>query len=176
MREDRMDIEKISGSASDTLQGKTVGSAFDVVQEKSSVSGLGVVQEKNSVSGFHVGREKDSVSGLGVDQEKNIVSGLGSTQERISDEEIENIEILAQLTLTDEEKLQAKSDLEEMLTYIDTLNELDTGGVEPMSHAFALDNVFREDVVTNGDGSTDTLANAPSEKDGMYQVPRTFDV
>ena len=39
-----------------------------------------------------------------------------------------------------------------MLDYIDTLNELDTDGVEPMSHVFPVHNVFREDVVTNGDG------------------------
>ena len=94
---------------------------------------------------------------------------------KITDEVIDNIEILSQLVLTDAEKIQAKADLEEMLTYIDTLGELDTSGVEPMSHTFAVGNVFREDVVTNGDGSADTLANAPAKKDGMYQVPRTFD-
>jgi aspartyl-tRNA(Asn)/glutamyl-tRNA(Gln) amidotransferase subunit C len=44
-----------------------------------------------------------------------------------------------------------------------------------MSHAFPLVNVMREDVVTNGDGKKDSLANAPAEKDGMYQVPRTFE-
>ena len=41
-----------------------------------------------------------------------------------------------------------------------------TQGVEPMSHVFPVNNVFREDVVTNGDGSADTLANAPVKKDG----------
>ena len=38
-----------------------------------------------------------------------------------------------------------------MLDYIDKLNELDTAGVEPMSHVFPVHNVFREDVVVNGD-------------------------
>lgn len=38
-----------------------------------------------------------------------------------------------------------------MLDYIDKLNELDTSGVEPMSHVFPVHNVFREDVVVNGD-------------------------
>lgn len=47
--------------------------------------------------------------------------------------------------------------MEEMLNYIDKLNELDTTGVEPMSHVFPVNNVFREDVVTNGDGSKETL-------------------
>ena len=62
-----------------------------------------------------------------------------------------------------------------MLDYIDKLGELDTNGVEPMSHVFAVNNVFREDVVTNGDGSADTLANAPEEKNNMLGVPKTFD-
>ena len=43
------------------------------------------------------------------------------------------------------------------MDYIDVLNELDTDGIEPMSHVFPVNNVFREDVVTNGDGSSDTL-------------------
>ena len=82
----------------------------------------------------------------------------------ISDETIEYVGILAKLELDDEEKERAKKDMGEMLDYIDKLNELDTEGVEPMSHVFPVNNVFREDVVTNGDGSADTLANAPVKK------------
>ena len=70
---------------------------------------------------------------------------------KISDETIEYVGILAKLELTDEEKEAAKSDMEKMLDYIDTLNELDTAGIEPMSHVFPVSNVFREDVVTNRD-------------------------
>ena len=83
---------------------------------------------------------------------------------KISDETIEYVGILAKLELSDEEKEQAKKDMETMLDYIDTLNELDTEGVEPMSHVFPVNNVFREDVVTNGDGHEATLANAPAAK------------
>lgn len=92
----------------------------------------------------------------------------------ISDETIEYVGILAKLELNDEEKEQAKKDIGEMLDYIDQLNELDTEGVEPMSHVFPVNNVFREDVVTNGDGSKATLANAPSKKDGGFKVPKTI--
>ena len=69
----------------------------------------------------------------------------------ISDETIEYVGILAKLELNEEEKEQAKKDMESMLDYIDKLNELDTEGVEPMSHVFPVHNVFREDEVTNGD-------------------------
>ena len=90
----------------------------------------------------------------------------------ISDETIEYVGILAKLELNEEEKERAKKDMGEMLDYIDKLNELDTAGIEPMSHVFPVQNVFREDVVTNGDGSEETLRNAPEEKDGGFKVPK----
>lgn len=93
----------------------------------------------------------------------------------ISDETIEYVGILAKLELSREEKEQAKKDMARMLDHIDKLGELDTEGVEPMSHAFSVRNVFREDVVTNGDMRSEILQNAPGEKDGMFMAPRTFD-
>ena len=92
----------------------------------------------------------------------------------ISDETIEYVGILAKLELSGEEKEQAKKDMGSMLDYIDKLNELDTSGVEPMSHVFPVNNVFREDVVTNGDNHEAMLANAPQQKEQSYKVPRTF--
>lgn len=93
----------------------------------------------------------------------------------ISDETIEYVGILAKLELSGEEKEQAKKDMGSMLDYIDKLGELDTEGVEPMSHVFPVKNVFREDVVTNGDMREEILKNAPGEKNGMFVVPRTFE-
>ncbi len=93
----------------------------------------------------------------------------------ISDETIEYVGILAKLELSAEEKEQAKSDMGRMLDYIDKLGELDTADVEPMSHVFPVENVFREDVVTNGDERERLLSNAPQEKDGMFVVPKTFE-
>lgn len=93
----------------------------------------------------------------------------------ISDETIEYVGILAKLELSDEEKEQAKKDMANMLDYIDTLNELDTSEVEPMSHVFPVNNVFREDVVTNGDDRDEILVNAPEAKEGAFVVPKTFD-
>lgn len=92
----------------------------------------------------------------------------------ISDETIEYVGILAKLELSEDEKERAKKDMGEMLDYIDKLNELDTSAIEPMSHVFPVNNVFREDKVTNKDGSEDTLANAPSRKDDGFKVPKTI--
>mgnify|MGYP001060419531 CR=1 FL=1 len=93
----------------------------------------------------------------------------------ISDETIEYVGILAKLELSDEEKERAKSDMGRMLDYIDKLGELDTTGVEPMSHVFPVQNVFREDMVINGDTREELLSNAPQHKDGMFMAPKTFD-
>ena len=93
----------------------------------------------------------------------------------ISDETIEYVGILAKLELSEEEKEQAKKDMANMLDYIDTLNELDTSGVEPMSHVFPVNNVFREDVVTNGDVREENLANAPEAKERAIDVPKPLD-
>mgnify|MGYP000572944310 CR=1 FL=1 len=92
----------------------------------------------------------------------------------ISDETMEYVGILAKLELKDEEKESARQDMQKMLDYVEKLDELDTSGVVPLSHIFGNANVFREDVVTNGDNHEAMLANAPQQKEQSYKVPRTF--
>ena len=92
----------------------------------------------------------------------------------IDDETIENVCILAKLSLGEEANAKAKQDMQKMLDYVEKLDELDTDGVEPLSHIFGDENVFRDDVVTNGDNKEAMLANAPKEKEGQYQVPKTI--
>ena len=95
---------------------------------------------------------------------------------KISNETIEYVGILAKLELSGEEKENAMADMEKMLDYIDTLNELDTDGVEPMTHLFPVTNVFREDEVTNGDGREAIWAGAPGGvKDGGLKTPKTVE-
>ena len=93
----------------------------------------------------------------------------------ITDETMEYVGILAKLELTKEEQEQAKKDMGKMLDYIDKLNELDTAGAEPMSHVFSMNNVCRQDVVTDGDGREDMLKNAPEQKEGAFKVPKTVE-
>lgn len=92
----------------------------------------------------------------------------------ITDATLEYIEALAELELSGEEKEAAKRDMGRMLDYVEKMNELDTTGIEPMSHVFPLQNVFREDKVQREGGSVATLRNAPCHKEGMFVVPRTF--
>lgn len=96
-------------------------------------------------------------------------------KKEISNETIEYIGILSKLEINQEEKKQASSDLKKMLNFFDKMNELDTDGVKPMSHPVCNTNVFRDDIVTNGDTSVEILRNAPMVSEGMFSVPRTFD-
>ena len=93
----------------------------------------------------------------------------------ITDETIEYVAALAKLELNSEEKEKAKKDLGNILEYIDTMNELNTDSIEPMSHVFPVKNVFREDIVTNGPNRDILLSNAPKQKDGCFMVPKTVD-
>lgn len=92
----------------------------------------------------------------------------------IKDETLEQLEVLAQLSLTDEEKKQAAKDLKQVLSYVDKLNELDTSEIGPMKSVFQKNNVMREDIVTNGNAKDLLLANAPALKDGLFVVPKTI--
>ena len=82
---------------------------------------------------------------------------------------------LQSLSFQMKKRKSESSDMGRMLDYIDMLNQLDTSNVEPMSHIFPVNNVFREDVVTNGDDRENILANAPEEKDGAFVVPKTVE-
>lgn len=95
--------------------------------------------------------------------------------ERVTDEWIENAAELARLELTGQEREQAKKDMEEMLSYIDQLKELDTEQAEPMTHVFPIYNAFREDVAGEEGDREAMLKNAPAVKEGAYQVPKTVE-
>ena len=94
---------------------------------------------------------------------------------KITDETIDYVAALAKLQLNEEQKAKAKIDLESILSYMDHMNELNTDDIQPMSHAFPITNVYREDVVTNGDNREELLANAPVKKDGCFLVPKTVE-
>lgn len=94
--------------------------------------------------------------------------------EIITDKTMDEIEILAKLHLTAEEKEKSREEMQRMLDYVDMLNSLNTDDVEPLTHLFSSDNVFREDVVTESTPKEELLKNAPKEKDGQFLVPKTI--
>lgn len=94
---------------------------------------------------------------------------------RITEETVQYVAALAKLKVSEEEKQKVAKDLDNILDYIETMNELDTEGVEPMSHVLPVKNVFREDVVINENNRDELIKNAPKKKDGCFAVPKTVE-
>ena len=94
---------------------------------------------------------------------------------QITPDLIKYLEKLARITLTENEEKKVGNELQDILTYIDMLNELDTDGVEAMSHCFPVTNVMREDEVQPSMSADDIVANAPESQDGCFVVPKTVD-
>jgi len=88
---------------------------------------------------------------------------------------IDHIANLARLSLSGEEREMFGNQLESILSYMDTLNELDTGAIEPTSHVLAIRNVTREDVNTPSLCREDALANAPDKTEKFYRVPKIIE-
>ena len=65
--------------------------------------------------------------------------------------------------------------LNNILLYMEKLGEVDTTGVEPETHAIAIQNAFREDVVRESLPHELSLANAPSESGNCYRVPKVIE-
>jgi len=89
--------------------------------------------------------------------------------------DIEKVARLARLELSEEEKETFGNQMEQILTYMEQLNRLDTSGVEPTSHAIPIDNVFRDDEVKPSFPHEEVLAIAPDEEEGHFKVPRIIE-
>ena len=94
---------------------------------------------------------------------------------QITPDLIKYLESLARITLTEEQEKKVGTELQDILTYIDMLNELDTDGVEAMSHCFPVTNVMRDDVVEPSMTPDEITANAPESQEGCFVVPKTVD-
>lgn len=94
---------------------------------------------------------------------------------KIDGDLIKYLESLARIELNEEEEKKVGSEIQDILTYIDMLNELNTDGVEAMSHSFPITNVFRKDEVKPSAPNEDILANAPHKQDTCFVVPKTVE-
>ncbi len=94
---------------------------------------------------------------------------------KLSAQEVEYVAHLARLEITPQEKEKFTAQLNDILLYIDKLNELDTKGVEPMSHAIGVTNAFRDDQVIESIGTEKTLANSPDARGEFFRVPKVIE-
>ena len=91
---------------------------------------------------------------------------------KITREEVLYVADLARLDL-DEAAIEAFAEqIANILEYVDMLNQVDTEGIKPTSHAISLTNAFREDEEKGHLEREQVLANAPDKEDGSFIVPK----
>jgi aspartyl-tRNA(Asn)/glutamyl-tRNA(Gln) amidotransferase subunit C len=97
---------------------------------------------------------------------------------KISREDVLKVAALANLELTDAEVETYRGQLDDILTYIDKLNEIDTSCIEPMTQvvtASADGSTLREDVIVRSDVITEVLRGAPDPAPLYFRVPRVIE-
>lgn len=94
---------------------------------------------------------------------------------KIDQEALQKIAHLARLEVKPEEEAALLSSMESVLTWMEQLNELDTEGVEPLTHVTDAVNNWREDVAENALSREDGLKNAPSHDDTYIKVPKVIE-
>lgn len=92
----------------------------------------------------------------------------------LSNEEVRHIAQLARLQLNPEEVGPIARQMNDILNYMEKLNQLDTHAVEPTSHALRLVNAFREDQVQSSLPLKETLAIAPEQDRSAFVVPKVI--
>jgi len=91
---------------------------------------------------------------------------------QISRDEIKKVASLARLEMSEAEVDNMAGHLDNILGYINKLNELDTTGVAPTTHAIAIHNAFREDVVHESLPREEALKNGPRQNGEAFVVPK----
>ncbi len=90
---------------------------------------------------------------------------------QVTDATIENLAHLARLRFDEKEKESVKKDLQNMIAFVEQLNEIDTTGVEPLLHMSDTVNVLRDDVVKVSVSRAEALRNAPLKDEEFFKVP-----
>ena len=89
--------------------------------------------------------------------------------------DIDYVANLARIELSDKERELFSSKLVGILNYFEQLNEVDVTGVEPMAHAFQVENVLREDEAVEGFDPETAVQHAAAKRNHMVQVPKVID-
>lgn len=91
---------------------------------------------------------------------------------KISKEEVIHVAKLARLDVDEALIDKFAKQIDMILAYVDKLNQVETTGVAPTSHAISLTNAFREDNEQVAFDKDAALANAPEKENGSFVVPK----
>lgn len=90
----------------------------------------------------------------------------------VNDELINKLANLSRLQFNHKEKEEIRNDLENMIRFIDKLNELDTTGIAPLLHMSDEVNVLRDDIINGSISTKDALKNASHHNEQYFLVPK----
>lgn len=94
---------------------------------------------------------------------------------QVNKELISRLEKLARLQLTETERTKFAGDLSRILEMVDKLRELDTTGVEPLSHPTETEPEWREDQIGAQLSQSEALKNAPKQDGQFFRVPKIIE-
>lgn len=92
----------------------------------------------------------------------------------VNDLLIDNLAKLSHLSFSEQEKKEIRADLQEMISFIEKLKELNTDGVTPLLHMSSNVNMLREDVVQGSVSREEALKNAPDTDGTFFKVPKVI--
>ena len=87
---------------------------------------------------------------------------------------IDNLAKLSHLTFDEQEKKDIKADLQQMISFIEKLKEVNTEGVAPLLHMSSNVNILRDDVVQGSVSREEALKNAPDTDGTFFRVPKVI--
>jgi aspartyl-tRNA(Asn)/glutamyl-tRNA(Gln) amidotransferase subunit C len=97
------------------------------------------------------------------------------TDAKISIQDVHHVAMLAKIAVSDDEAAKLQADLNTIIGYVQQLDSLDTGGVEPTYQVTGLSNVSREDkIIDYGVSQAELLKNTPRSQDNQIKVPKVL--
>jgi aspartyl-tRNA(Asn)/glutamyl-tRNA(Gln) amidotransferase subunit C len=93
----------------------------------------------------------------------------------IKKETIKYVADLARMALHPDEEILFSTQLNDILDYMEKINELDTDNIKPMSYAVSMGNVLREDLPRQPLSNEQALSNAPDKKENFFRVPKIIE-
>tara|TARA_B100001029_G_scaffold27152_2_gene19517 strand:+ start:12863 stop:13174 length:312 start_codon:yes stop_codon:yes gene_type:complete len=96
-----------------------------------------------------------------------------SKKNKISAQEVKKIAELSRLSLSSDELEKRTEDMNNILNYMDTLNEIDTEDVEELYNVNDMNNSLREDSFYTSLDKKDVLKNSPNSNSDYIEVPLT---
>lgn len=93
----------------------------------------------------------------------------------ITPESLEKIAHLARLHIAPQDREQLLESLNKTIAWVNKLGELDTTGVEPLTHMTHEVNRWREDAIVQTLTREQALSQAPDHDDNYFRVPKVID-